>query len=102
MPALRKPTAILEADGGLKAQPGRHVDRKTEPNTGRGVGPAPEYLPEEQRNVWDEIVGNCAPGVFQSSDRYALEALTCLVTEFREDPSAFGGRKYTLMISFLS
>lgn len=101
MPAPRKPTALLVASGDMKHNPGRHADRANEPDTGRGVGPAPEYLDEAQRAIWDEIVGDCAPGVFQSSDRLMLKALVTLESEFRSDPAGFGGRKYERLVALL-
>lgn len=99
MPANRKPTAVLEASGAFRNHPSRA--RGNEPNTGRGVGPAPEYLGGAERAIWDEIVGNCAPGVFQSSDRLMLKALAVLEAEFRADPAGFGGRKYERLVALL-
>ena len=100
MPAVRKPTVQLEASGAFKANPARA--RHSEPNTGRGIGPAPDFLPEEQRKVWDEIVSDCAPGVFQSSDRTMMRVFTRLVAEFDADPAGFGGRKYQTMLALFA
>lgn len=100
MPAVRKPTAVLEAAGSFKKNRAR--TRKGEPDTGRGVGPAPEWLDETERAMWDEIVGDCAPGVFQSSDRVALTAMARLLAEFRHTPALFGARKYALLLTFLA
>jgi hypothetical protein len=100
MPANRKPTSVLEAAGAFERNPDR--SRPDEPNTGRGVGPAPEDLEEGVKAVWDEIVGNCAAGVFQSSDRLMLEVLCRMVVEFRSDPSGFGGRKYQQLTQLLA
>lgn len=100
MPAVRKPTSVLEASGAFDANPKRR--RANEPDTGRGIGPAPETLSENVRVVWDEIVGNCAAGVFQSSDRTMMEMLARLIAEFRENPGAFGGRKYQTLLALLA
>lgn len=100
MPAVRKATAELDAGGAFKAQPSRA--RTREPNTGRGIGPAPKDMPEQERAVWDEIVGNCAAGVFQSSDRPMMEMLCRLFAEFRQDPGGFGGRKYQTLLALLA
>jgi hypothetical protein len=100
VPAARKPTAKLEAGGAFKNHPSRA--RKREPNTGRGIGPAPDHLAEDERKVWDEIVGNCAAGVYQSSDRPMMEMLCRLFADFRRDPAGFGGRKYQTLVTLLS
>ena len=100
MPAVRKPTAVLSASGAFKNHPSR--SRDLEPNSGRGVGPSPAHMGESERKVWDELVGNCAAGVFQSSDRTLLEALSVLVAEFRENYRGFGGRKYDRMTNLLA
>ena len=91
MPALRKPTAVLEASGAFIHNPNRKRD--AEPNTGRGIGPAPDHLDEQQRATWDEIVSSCAAGVFQSSDRPMMEVLTVHLSEFRKDPVGFGFKR---------
>jgi hypothetical protein len=100
MPAQRKPTAILEASGAFEANPKRA--RPDEPNSGRGVGPAPGHLAEDERAVWDEIVADCAAGVFQSGDRVMLEVLSCLLAEYRRDRAGFGGRKYQQLTGLLA
>lgn len=76
--------------------------RKSEPNTRRGIGPAPAYLDEDERAIWDEIVANCAAGVFQSSDRTTMETLCVLMAEFRRDRGKFGARKYGLLLTLLA
>lgn len=100
MGGLPKPTAIAEAEGSFKRHPARR--RQHEPDSGRGVGPAPAYLPEDQRAIWDEIVGDCAPGVFQSGDRVVLEALSGLVAQMRRDADGFGSRKLAELRALLA
>ncbi len=95
-----KPTAILEMSGAYEKNPSRR--RANEPDTGRGVGPAPNSWDDEKKKVWDEIVSNCAGGVFQSSDRHMMEVLCTLLLEFRKNPSEFGGRKYPVLMTLLS
>jgi hypothetical protein len=97
---LRKPTAMLEAAGSFEKHPGRR--RTREPNSGRGIGPAPAHLDEGQRAIWDEVVSSCAPGVFQSSDRGMMEMLCVLFAEFRADYVGFGGRKYQTLFTLLA
>lgn len=96
----RKATAVLEASGAFKNHPSRA--RKHEPNTGRGIGPAPEWLDDAERALWDEIVGDCAPGVFQSSDRTSMLVLVRLLHEWRTDYKGFGGRKYPVLLALLA
>lgn len=95
-----KPTAILEMSGAYDKNPARR--RVNEPDTGRGIGPAPDSFNDEQKAAWDEIVTNCAAGVFQSSDRTMMEVLCVLLCEFRADRSGFGGRKYPVLMTLLS
>ncbi len=99
MPAVRKPTAMLEASGAFKANPAR--SRPNEPNTGRGVGPAPSWLGETVRQAWDDIVRDTAPGVWQSSDRVFLEVLSGQVADYREVGTAFGVKRTTLLMGML-
>ena len=77
----RQPTSILEAKGAFKHNKKR--SRPLEPDTGRGVGPAPSKMPVVARKIWDETVENCAPGVFQSSDRFVLEGYCRTMQLFR-------------------
>lgn len=99
MPAVRKPTAMLEASGAFKANPAR--SRPNEPNTGRGVGPAPSWLGETVRQAWDDIVRDTAPGVWQSSDRVFLEVLSGQVADFREVGPEFGVKRTTMLLAML-
>lgn len=92
-------TAVLEARGSFKAHPERK--RGNEPVAG-GIGPAPDHLPAEVRAIWDETVSQCAPGVFQSGDRQALEDYCQLRAQSRRDFSKFGTEKIRLLISFMA
>lgn len=84
MPAHRVPTELLEVQATRT-----EIDRTHEPQAG-GVGAAPEHLSSRRAAIWDEIVGTCAPGVFQSSDRILLEVIAGLVERMRDDPRGFG------------
>lgn len=96
----RKPSTVLSINGAFKKNPARA--RKREPDSGKGIGPAPEHLTDAERAVWDEIVGDCAPGVFQSSDRVMLASLCRLESELRADPVGFGGRKWMVWRSLVA
>jgi len=59
-------------------------------------------MPEDERAIWDEIVAECAPGVFQSSDRKLLEHMARLIAASRRDPYHFGIRQTALLINLLA
>ena len=100
MSAVRKPTAHLEASGAYKKDPARA--RHHEPDTGRGVGPAPEWVADEVRQAWDAIVSDTAPGVWQSSDRVFLEVLSTQVARFRREGEAYGIQRIGVLLSMLA
>jgi phage terminase small subunit len=79
----RQPTSILEARGTFKHDKWR--ERPFEPDTGLGVGPPPMHLPLKVRKIWNETLENCAPGVFQSSDKGVLEAYCKSFHRFRTE-----------------
>ena len=95
----RTATALLEARGTFEHNPQRA--RPYEPVTGRGIGPAPDHLDEQQRATWDEVVSSCAAGVFQSSDRPMMEVLTVHLSEFRKDPVGFGFKRTQVLLTLL-
>jgi phage terminase small subunit len=96
----RTATAVLEASGAFINHPNRQ--RPHEPNSGRGIGPAPGHLTEAEGQAWDEIVSNCAAGVFQSSDRPVVEALAVEMSAWRENRAKFGTKRLALMVSLLA
>jgi hypothetical protein len=100
MPALRKPTAVLEASGAFQHDPKRRRDH--EPDTGRGVGPPPDWLTEGERQAWDQLVADTAAGVWQSSDKAFLEQLARMLAKSREGPEVFGTKSMTLFVSMLA
>lgn len=75
------PTALKEIRGSFKRHPERRKDGEPVPT--RGIGPAPEYFCQVQRDIWDEIVGQMYPGVLGEADRLALEIMVTLVYRFR-------------------
>lgn len=100
MPALRKPTAVLEIEGAFERHPERR--RGEEPNTGRGVGPPPCGFKADERRAWDQIVGACAPGVWQSSDALFLEQLARLIARSRRNSDTFGLNATTVLVGLLA
>ena len=100
MPAVRKPTVALETSGSFEKHPERA--RLHEPNTGRGVGPAPDFADETVRQAWDFIVGDCAAGVFQSSDRVFLLMLAGQVARMWREGDGFGIQRTAVLLSMLA
>lgn len=43
-----------------------------------GIGEAPRRFTKRQREIWDEVVAICAPGVLANSHRLALDELVLL------------------------
>lgn len=91
-------TAVLEASGAYVKNPQRR--RLNEPQAG-GIGHAPDHLTEQERRAWDEIVSDCAAGVFQSSDRPVVEALAVELCAWRADRAKFGTKRLALMVNLL-
>jgi phage terminase small subunit len=79
----RKPTNILQLKGAFKANPSRRRARDSEPVPKAGIGPAPDYLSEAEKQAWDYLVGIVPNGVLFDSDRVHLEMTSRLMAEFR-------------------
>jgi phage terminase small subunit len=92
----RTATVLKEARGAYEKHPERRP--VNEPQAG-GVGPAPEWLEDDERAIWDETVSNCAAGVFQSGDRAVLTYFCRLEAESRRDWSKFSARKLGVLLS---
>jgi phage terminase small subunit len=99
MSALRKPTAELEATGAYEKHPERR--HQHEPNTGRGVGAPPDELSAAAKKAWDAVVADCAPGVFQSSDRVFLGVLAEMVGRFWQEGDGYGVQRTVVLLTFL-
>lgn len=69
----RTATNILELKGAFAKNPNRKAAREDEPVPNAGIGPAPEYLAEDERSAWDYIVGTVPAGVLGDCDRSHLE-----------------------------
>lgn len=74
----RTATNIMELRGAFKKHPERRVDREDEPVPQAGIGPAPEYLADDEKSSWDYIVGTVPPGVLGDCDRTHLEVASRL------------------------
>ena len=96
---MSKPSAIKELNGSYKKNPDRRND--DEPKTKAGIGPAPKFLNEEMKSIWDEVVDQVCIGVLGDSDRFALETLCRLIYDMRFDWEEFNGSKQSNLIKLL-
>lgn len=83
MPAVKKPTKILELNGAFKKNPKRAAERADEPIPTEPIGGCPDHLTDNHKVIWDELVANCVEGVLTIQDRGAFEQLVCAVYELR-------------------
>ncbi len=83
----KTPTNVLQLKGSYKKNPNRKPEAGTEPELKAGVGSPPEYLEDDVKAVWHEIVSLACDGVLGDSDRLILELAATLMAEFRR-----GGR----------
>lgn len=101
MPAVRQATAVLEAKGSFGRHPERARKRAREPRGARGIGPAPAHMSDVERAIWDEIIENAHPGVWDSSHRMFLEGLCVQIARFRADRTSFGTKSMMVLLTQL-
>jgi len=95
-----QPTHLKVMKGVDKKDPSRV--NKNEP-VASDIGQPPKHMKlKTMQNIWHEIVNDVAAGVFQSSDRVALELAVVLLYEFRKDPLKFGTMKMNRLQSLLA
>lgn len=92
--ANRKATAVIEASGGFKKNPQRK--RVDPPCTGE-VGAPPDYFAENEKVVWQELIGTSPQGVLKASDRSALEIASTLLADYRKDRASFNPARLTAL-----
>jgi hypothetical protein len=85
----RKPTALLELNGSLSHNPGRHANRAGEPFDPRPLGDPPLHLDPPQRAAWGEIERIAPPGVLCHGDRLIVELAAVLLAQFRAAGAMF-------------
>jgi phage terminase small subunit len=90
----RKPVSQL-SQGYLNRNP----SRKQEAETGE-LGLPPEYLSEDQRDIWNELVSSIPTGTARSSDRFALEIICIYLWKFRS--TIINGTELATLTSLLS
>lgn len=81
MGAPKKPAALRELHG--TANRNKHRDNQSQPATIGGIGPAPDYFTEKERECWDFLVSCMWPGVMGKSDRPTMELMARLFHRFR-------------------
>lgn len=85
MPQIRKPTAVLDAEGSFIRHPERARDSEPETSSSKPLGNPPSYLSVNQKRIWRELRKQMLPGVCFYSDRTAFELLVRLVCKMRDD-----------------
>ena len=94
----RTPSKVLEIKGSFRKNPQRR--RSGEPIPTGGIGPYAQGSLDKQE-IWDEIVGQCAPGVLTNADRLSLEIVVEYVHLFRKDPARFPAVKVHVVVALL-
>ena len=99
MAGNRTPTALKEVRGSYKKHPERRPN--DEPVPERGIGPCPDWLDDDHRAIWDELVGNMYAGVMGEADRTSMETLVRLVYKMRTDFDSMNAAQLGRMIALL-
>jgi hypothetical protein len=100
MAKKKAPKNLQLLKGVDKKDPGRiNYD---EPVSSEIGDPPPHMKLKTMQKIWYEIINDVADGVFQSSDRVALELACALLYEFRKNPIKFPTMKMNRLQSLLS
>lgn len=100
MPAVRKPTNVLELTGAFKRNPNR---ARVDPPTHKPIGKPPKLGPITFQQAWRTIVASAPPGVLRDDrDRIWVEVAAHLLVQFRADPAAMPPQKLARLTSCLS
>jgi len=81
MPAYKKPMELRELHG--TANRNKQRNNPDMPDVDYGLGPAPDYFTEGEREVWDYLVSVMFKGVLATSDRASFELMAKLFYRFR-------------------
>ena len=100
MPNPKKPMALRELHGTAHRNKQREVDSPAVAT--RGIGPPGQVLTENQRAIWDEVVGISYAGVMGEGDRIALELMCRLIEEMRLNFTDMSASKLSQLNSILS
>jgi phage terminase small subunit len=75
----RKPTSVLAAAGAFEQNPSRAAGRGADAKPSGDLGPCPDYLGRPERECWEQVVRDAAPGALTNADNFAVEALSRLM-----------------------
>lgn len=95
-----QPRQVAEAKGATRKHPERY--RNQPPTVEQPLGTAPEHMSEAARKCWFEIQSLAPRNVLTGADRIAMELLSNLLAEFREQPKAFPASRITHLIGCLA
>lgn len=95
-----QPREVAELKGATKHDPQRY--RKKPPAVEQPIGTAPVHMTDEAKSCWFELESLAPVGVLKGADRVALETLSNLLAEYRNNPPEFAVGKYTHLIGMLA
>ncbi len=72
MPAIRKPTNVLELNGSAKHDPKRMLERGDEPQNEKDIGKPPSYLSKDEKRWYNTLVKESITGVLGAQDRFVV------------------------------
>lgn len=78
MPAVRKPTEVLERAGAFKINPSRGRARADEPKPEGELGDPPDHLAKDVKVAWRYLAALLPAGVAKDMDRAAMEEMAML------------------------
>jgi phage terminase small subunit len=95
-----QPREVAELKGALRKHPERY--RKQPPAVKQPIGTAPEYMTPAARACWFELESLAPDKVLTGADRVALEVLSNLLAEYRDDPKQFSTSRITHLVGCLA
>ena len=97
--ANHKTTNVIAARGGFKTNPNR---KRVDPPSAGTLGDPPEYLQDDEKSVWHELVATSPQGVLQASDAVAVELAATLLSDYRKDRVSFNSGRLGVLQKALS
>ena len=95
-----QPREVAELKGAHRKHPERY--RKQPPSVKQPIGTAPAYMHPAARACWFELESLAPDKVLTGADRVALELLSNLLAEYRDDPKEFPATKITHLVGCLA
>jgi len=94
-----KTTNVIAARGGFKTNPSRN---RTDPPSAGSIGDPPDYLSNDEKSVWQELLATSPKGVLQASDAVAVELAATLLSDYRKDRASFNSGRLGVLQKALS